>query len=431
VSPVTLSRTKGLVLCQYRDACDAQHHMHQVISRLWYEGWRGPTEGAMALSWSFPPFRLDLAMGSLWRDDELVPLPPKPFAVLAALVVHAGQVVTKEALFEAAWPDRAVTDGVLKGCIRQIRRALGERAGMASSIATVHRRGYRFCIPSTLVEAPGSGTPSDGRITTSDFLVPSAVMAEPLSGPIGREAELAHPFSLALALSYAAILHQFRREAQATHERTAAATALCREQGFAYHLTWGPILQGWVLAEQGQDNEGMALMRQGMVALQATGAQRRVPYYLALQAETCGNIGQIALGRGFLADASAQARQTGEQWWEAEVYGLQRELLLRSDGRGVEPGVSTPDTRFRTPEAEVCFRQALAVARQQQAKSLELRAAMSLSRLWQQQGKWDAARELLVPIYGWFSEGFDTAALQEAKAVARDEGQGASASAWD
>ena len=121
----------------------------------------------MARSWSFPPFRLDLGTGSLWRDDTWVPLPPKAFTVLATLVAQAGQVVTKEALFDAAWPDTAVTDGVLKGCIRQIRRALGERAGMASSIATVHRRGYRFCVPVTPVEGPLSGAAPEGRVAAT------------------------------------------------------------------------------------------------------------------------------------------------------------------------------------------------------------------------------------------------------------------------
>jgi DNA-binding winged helix-turn-helix (wHTH) protein/tetratricopeptide (TPR) repeat protein len=144
----------------------------------------------MALSWSFPPFRLDLDTGSLWRDDELVPLPPKPFAVLAALVAHAGQVVTKEALFAAAWPDTAVTDGVLKGCIRQIRRALGESTGTTSYIATVHRRGYRFCAPVTSVEALVSGAIADGRGATIDLRVPTLVVSPP-SALVGREAELA------------------------------------------------------------------------------------------------------------------------------------------------------------------------------------------------------------------------------------------------
>jgi DNA-binding winged helix-turn-helix (wHTH) protein/tetratricopeptide (TPR) repeat protein len=145
----------------------------------------------MARSWSFPPFRLDLGTGSLWRDDTWVPLPPKAFTVLATLVAQAGQVVTKEALFDAAWPDTAVTDGVLKGCIRQIRRALGERAGMASSIATVHRRGYRFCLPVTPVEGPLSGAAPEGRIAAIGSRAPSSVVATSPSGLVGREAELA------------------------------------------------------------------------------------------------------------------------------------------------------------------------------------------------------------------------------------------------
>ena len=145
----------------------------------------------MARSWSFPPFRLDLGTGSLWRDDTWVPLPPKAFTVLATLVAQAGQVVTKEALFDAAWPDTAVTDGVLKGCIRQIRRALGERAGMASSIATVHRRGYRFCLPVTPVEGPLSGAAPEGRVAAIGPRAPSSVVATSPSGLVGREAELA------------------------------------------------------------------------------------------------------------------------------------------------------------------------------------------------------------------------------------------------
>jgi DNA-binding winged helix-turn-helix (wHTH) protein len=105
----------------------------------------------MARSWRFPPLRLEENTGSLWRDDALVPLPPKAVAVLTTLVAQAGQVVTQEALFAAAWPETAVTDGVLKGCIRQIRRALGERGKSAQYIATVHWRGYRFCAPVTTV----------------------------------------------------------------------------------------------------------------------------------------------------------------------------------------------------------------------------------------------------------------------------------------
>src|SRR5262245_38725122 len=106
--------------------------------------------------WSFPPFRLDPSTGSLWRQDTPVPLPPKPLAVLAVLVAQAGQVVPKAALLEAVWANTAVTEGVLKGCIRQIRQALGEGKGTVQYIATVHGRGYRFVAPVTLVSAPAA-----------------------------------------------------------------------------------------------------------------------------------------------------------------------------------------------------------------------------------------------------------------------------------
>jgi DNA-binding winged helix-turn-helix (wHTH) protein len=145
----------------------------------------------MAGSWSFPPFRLDVETGSLWRDEALVPLPPKAFAVLATLVAHAGQVVMKEALFAAAWPDTAVTDGVQKGCIRQIRRALGERAGPASCIATAHRRGYRWCLPVTPVEGPGSRDGPKGRGPANGPDAPSPLVATSTARLVGRQAELA------------------------------------------------------------------------------------------------------------------------------------------------------------------------------------------------------------------------------------------------
>lgn len=142
-------------------------------------------------SWSFPPFRFDPDTGSLWRDEQLVPLSSKPLAVLATLVAQAGQVVTKEALLDAVWPDTAVTEGVLKGCIRQIRRVLGETAGAAQYIATVYRRGYRFVAPVTLVpvlaEAAASASPSTPP--GSSLPLPSRAGAAPLM--VGREVELA------------------------------------------------------------------------------------------------------------------------------------------------------------------------------------------------------------------------------------------------
>ena len=219
--------------------------------------------------------------------------------------------------------------------------------------------------------------------------------------------EHAHPFSQAIALAYAVMLHQFRREQHTVYEHADTALALCTEQGFAYYLAWVTIIQGWSLAVQGQREAGIEQMRQGLAALQSTDAKRALPYYLALLAEGYGAVGQTDEGLRVLAEAFAAVATTAERRWEAELYRLQGELLLKAEGRKRKAE--------ETPEA--CFRQALEVARQQQAKSLELRAAMSLSRLWQQQGKHDAARQLLPEVYAWFSEGLDTVDLQEARAL--------------
>jgi predicted ATPase len=203
------------------------------------------------------------------------------------------------------------------------------------------------------------------------------------------------------------MLHQFRREQYTVYEHADTALALCTEQGFAYYLGWVTIIQGWSLAVQGQREAGIEQMRQGLAALQSTDAKRALPYYLALLAEGYGAVGQTDEGLRVLAEAFAAVATTAERRWEAELYRLQGELLLQAEGRKWKAE--------ETPEA--CFRQALEVARQQQAKSLELRAAMSLSRLWQQQGKRDAARQLLPEVYAWFSEGWDTVDLQEARAL--------------
>jgi predicted ATPase len=216
--------------------------------------------------------------------------------------------------------------------------------------------------------------------------------------------ELAHPFSLAYALNWAAWLHQLRREGQAVQERAEAAIALSHSQEFALWLAGGTILQGWALAEQGQGGEGIAQMRQGVAAWRATGAEFMRPYFGALLAEAYKKAGQAEAGLTLLAKALVVVERTGERFYEAELHRLKGELLL---ARSAEHDTG----------AETCFHQALNVARLQQAKSLELRSAMSLSRLWQLQGKRTEARELLTPVYGWFTEGFDTADLQEAKAL--------------
>jgi class 3 adenylate cyclase/predicted ATPase len=221
---------------------------------------------------------------------------------------------------------------------------------------------------------------------------------------LSRARELSHPFSLAPTLDHSAWLHQYRREGQLTQGRAEADMALSREHGFAFFLAQGTIMRGWGLAEQGQVTQGMAEIHAGLAAIQATGAELTRPYWLALLAEACGKTGQVEEGLRLLTEALAAAQTHGSHVWDAELHRLTGELLLRQ-------AVSNPE------EAERRFQESLAIARRQEAKSLELRAAMSLARLWLQQGKRSDAHALLAPIYGWFTEGFDTADLQEGKAL--------------
>jgi predicted ATPase/class 3 adenylate cyclase len=215
---------------------------------------------------------------------------------------------------------------------------------------------------------------------------------------------LVRPINLALAQCFAALLHQLRREDQAAREWAEATMTLSTDRGFTHFLTLGTTYRGWALAAQGQGEAGIAQMRQGLTAYEATGAELERPYSLALLAEAYGHVGQTAEGLHLLAEALGLVDTRGDRWCEAELYRLKGDLLLT---------LSPP----HQTEAEACLHQALAAARRQQAKSWELRAAMSLSRLWQQQGKCQEAHDLLAPLYGWFTEGFDTADLREAKAL--------------
>ena len=215
---------------------------------------------------------------------------------------------------------------------------------------------------------------------------------------------LSHPYSLAFAQSTAAVVSQFRRDVLAVHEQAEATIAPATEQGFPFFASAGMSLRGWALAMQGQGEEGMAQVREGIAARRATGSAVFVPYLCTLLAEVADHLGHTADGLQVLAEAYTLVEQHEERWWEAEVCRLRGVLLLRHPG--------TPQA-----EAEAWLQRALDVARRQEAKSLELRAAMSLARLWQRQGKRTAAYELLAPVYNWFTEGFDTADLQEAKAL--------------
>jgi DNA-binding winged helix-turn-helix (wHTH) protein/predicted ATPase len=213
-----------------------------------------------------------------------------------------------------------------------------------------------------------------------------------------------HPLSLAYARAFAARLAQWRRDVAATQAHAEALMTFAVTHGFGHRVALGRCLRGWALAMQGDAAAGVAEIHQGCVALHEMGHKLYRPYDLALLAEAYGQGGQPETGVTVLAEAVTLVAATEERWWEAEVSRLQGALLLQLP----LPAVG---------QAEACFQQALDVARRQQAKALELRAALSLARLWQRHGQPTAARQLLAPIYGWFTEGFDTVDFQEAKAL--------------
>jgi class 3 adenylate cyclase/predicted ATPase len=215
---------------------------------------------------------------------------------------------------------------------------------------------------------------------------------------------LEHPLSLASAQSHAAVLHYRRRDVPAVQAQADALLTLATAQGFPLLGGDGIFWRGYALAMQGQGEAGLAQMRQGLAAMVATGHDLGRAGNLLIIAAVAESMGHVAEGLRLLAQALPLWEASERRDSLTEAYRLQGALLLQQ---------AIPDAA----RAEACFQQALALARRQQAKSWELRAAMSLARLWQHQGKRDEACNLLAPIYGWFTEGFDTADLQDAKAL--------------
>lgn len=220
-----------------------------------------------------------------------------------------------------------------------------------------------------------------------------------------RAREVSHPISLAYTTFFATWLHQHRRDWPAAQEQAEALLALSTEQGFDFYKALGTFSRGVVRVKQGQVAAGIAQMSQGLADFRALEAEMFAPEFLGYLAEAYGLSGQAGKGLCLLTEALASGEKTGERYWDAELYRLKGELLLQAAAKGAEA------------DAENCFHQAIALACQQKARSLELRTVMSLCRLWQKQGKNEAACKRLTEIYGWFSEGFDTPDLQEAGAL--------------
>jgi predicted ATPase len=214
--------------------------------------------------------------------------------------------------------------------------------------------------------------------------------------------ETSHSHTLAQALSLAAAFHLDRRDVQRTECLARKAVALATKHDFPYWQATGRLWWGWALVQGGEAEQGLAQIRQSLAQFRARGHVQTIPHALTVLADVCGQVGEPQEGLEALAEALVVLERTNERRREAEVYRLRGELLL-------------PGRHWN--EAEDCFHRALSVARQQSARMWELRAATGLARLWREQGRRADAYDLLAPVYGWFTEGLETADLKDAKAL--------------
>jgi len=234
--------------------------------------------------------------------------------------------------------------------------------------------------------------------------------------------ELSHPRSLAFAEYFVGMLRRSRREVRAAQEIAENAIAICAERGFTDLLAYAIIQRAWTVAEQGGHDEGITQIQEGVAALRTTGAELIRPYFLCLLAEACGKADRLEDGLSALTEALAAADEHENRNYEAEIHRLKGELLLRRHAKRSEAEQTSPRggsgiENSNVGEAQSCFERAIEVARNQSAKSFELRATVSLARLIAKQGRREEARATLAEIYGWFTEGFDTADLKDAKTL--------------
>jgi predicted ATPase len=216
--------------------------------------------------------------------------------------------------------------------------------------------------------------------------------------------ELSHPYSLAFAGLFSGLLRQYRREARAVQETAESVIALCAERGFPQFSAGAAVLHGWAMAGQRRNEEEVAQIHNSLAALRGTGQELNRPYFLCLLAEVYMETSCLGEGLSALTEALAAADEHEDRHHKAEIHRLKGELLLRQNDSNAA-------------EAQSCYQRAIEIARRQNGKALELRATMSLARLLNKQGKHDEARAMLAEIYGWFTEGFDTADLKDAKSL--------------
>jgi predicted ATPase len=215
---------------------------------------------------------------------------------------------------------------------------------------------------------------------------------------------VSHPFSLGFAGFPFGVMRQFRREARAVLQHAESMIALAAEHGFIDHLAWNTTLRGWAMTEQGRDEEGFTQILDGLAASRARGTELWRPHALCMLTDACRETGRLDDGLSALTEALTAADEHENRHCEAEMHRLKGELLLKQDDSNAA-------------EAQTCYERAIEIARNQSAKSWQLRATTSLARLLAKQGRRDEARAMLADIYGWFTEGFDTADLKDAKAL--------------
>jgi class 3 adenylate cyclase/predicted ATPase len=257
---------------------------------------------------------------------------------------------------------------------------------------------------------PPNLTPHDLRVSCESFIgwtllllgQPDQALAQSRCA-LAWARELSHPYTLAYALHVNCVFHQLRCDGAILGERAEELVALASEQGFPHLLGSGTCFQGWAMLEMGESTEKAIMrIRSGLAAKRATGAEIKVPYYFGLLAKAHRRANQIADGMTLLNESLELVERTDERWFEPELYRLMAETLIaRSD----------------LDDAERWLDRALQTAHKQGARFWELRAATTLARLWRDQGRPQQARELLAPVYGWYTEGFDTLDLKDAKAL--------------
>ena len=221
---------------------------------------------------------------------------------------------------------------------------------------------------------------------------------------LGLAQRLFHPVSLAHAELFFGVLRQYRQEVGAVQENAESVISLSGENGLSEYWAWATCMRGWAMTQQGSNVDGIAQLQEGLAASRATGVGLALPYHLCLLAEACIERDRLDDGLSALTEALAASNEHENRNYEAEIHRLKGELLLRQ-------GTSN------TAEPQKCFERAIEIGRKQCAKSFELRATVSLARLFRDTGRRDEARTMLADIYGWFTEGFDTADLMNAKAM--------------